>query len=247
MIVVVPMAGRGSRFTERGVETPKPLVSVAGRPMLAWALKSLDGVAYSRIVFVALAEHEAQYGISRILHQITQTKTEIVLLDDVTEGQLCTVLAAREWIDTDEDVLVTNSDTYVQSNLGRVIAERNPVCQGLISVSDMPGDRWSFARVDDHGHVVEVAEKVRISNHASTGLYYFSHGRTFVSVADEMIRNEEKTRGEYYVIPVYQKYIERGWQVGIAEVDAMWDMGTPEALAAFERHLASSELRDMKT
>jgi UDP-N-acetylglucosamine diphosphorylase / glucose-1-phosphate thymidylyltransferase / UDP-N-acetylgalactosamine diphosphorylase / glucosamine-1-phosphate N-acetyltransferase / galactosamine-1-phosphate N-acetyltransferase len=87
------------------------------------------------------------------------------------------------------------------------------------------------------GRVLEVAEKVRISDHASTGLYYFASGRELLTVADEMIAKQEMTNGEYYVIPVYQKYIQRGWRVQIAIASEMHDMGTPEALAAFEVYL----------
>lgn len=240
MRVVVPMAGRGSRFAEQGIETPKPLVRVAGRPMVAWALESLGGIEYSEIVFVALREHEEQFGVSDLLRRLGISRVRVVLLEDVTDGQLCSVLAAREHINRDEDVLIASSDTYVESELGREIAARRPDCRGIISVADMPGNRWSFARTDEQGVVVEVTEKVRISGHASTGLYYFANGREFVAIADDMIRNEERTRGEYYVIPTYQKYIDRGWRVEVSVAARMWDMGTPEALALFEAHLSAA-------
>src|SRR5690606_27192673 len=128
------------------------------------------------------------------------------------------------------------------SDIGRAISRRDPAVRGIISVADMPGDRWSFARTDENGRVVEVAEKVRISNQASTGLYYFASGRELLAVADEMIANGEKTRGEYYVMPVYQKYIARGRPVTVSPATAMWDMGTPEALATFLEALSSGRL-----
>ncbi len=238
MNIIVPMAGRGSRFADAGVTTPKPLIDINGAPMMQWALKSIAGIAYSRLVFVVLQEHDAEYGVVTWLQDTFGA--DVITLPDVTEGQLCTVLAARDVINRDEDVLIISSDTYVASDLGRHIAERSADCAGIISVADMPGDRWSFARTDETGRVVEVAEKVRISRHASTGMYYFANGRQFVEIGEEMIRDEEKTRGEYYVIPVYQKYIARGWLVTISEVTEMWDMGTPDALAAFKAHLDSS-------
>lgn len=238
MKVVVPMAGRGSRFAAQGLNMPKPLIEVNGRPMVAWALDSLINVDYSHLIFVALQEHETAYRVTQILKNLFGRQTEVILIPDVTEGQLCTVLAAKEWINTDEDVLVTSSDTYCVSPLGHDIACHLPECRGIISVANLPGERWSFARIDHHGRVVEVAEKIRISDHASTGLYYFSNGREFVSIAEEMISKQEKTRGEYYVIPVYQKYIERGWRVEISIADEMWDMGTPDALELFKQKLA---------
>lgn len=235
MNVVVPMAGRGSRFAEHGVQTPKPLIEVATRPMVAWALESLTGIACSRIVFVVLAEHERAHGVTALLRRWASPRAvEVITLPDVTEGQLCTVLAAQRLIESEEDLLIASSDTYVVSALGRAIATRDRACRGIISVAEMPGDRWSFARTDATGRVVEVAEKMRISDHASTGLYYFSSGMEFVETARELIGDGAKTHGEYYVMPVYQRYIERGWRVEIDRARAMWDMGTPEALAQFE-------------
>jgi dTDP-glucose pyrophosphorylase len=237
MKIIVPMAGRGSRFASTGFLGPKPLLSVAGKPMFSWALKSLTGIEYSRIVFIALEEHEEKWGITKQLKDQVGPQASVVLLPEVTEGQLCTVLAAREHISDNEDFVIASSDTYVVSDLGSAILKRTGNCRGIISVADMPGDRWSFVRVDATGDVIEVAEKVRISNYASTGLYYFANGREFTEIADELIRNREKTRGEYYVIPVYAKYLQRGWKVQISEAREMWDMGTPEAKGTFEHHL----------
>ena len=243
MKVVVPLAGRGSRFVNAGINTPKPLVDILGKSMISWALKSLEGIRPSQLIFILLKEHDEKYDLANRL-RAQYGASELILLDQVTEGQLATILTARELIDTDEDVLIANCDTYIVSNLAETILNRPPDCAGIISVANMPGDRWSFARTDEQGRVVEVAEKVRMSDHASTGFYYFSSGRQLVDMGAEMIQRGEKTRGEYYVIPVYQKYIERGWLVIVARAREMWDMGTPEALEIFKAHLV--QLKSLK-
>jgi len=237
MIIIVPMAGRGARFADRGYETPKPLIPVCGRPMVHWALKSLESLSCRRVIFIALAEHESKYQISKQLRGSTPSPAEFVFLDRVTEGQLCTVLTAASYLETDEDILIASADTIVVSDLSRDIAARSSDCRGIISVAEMPGDRWSFARTDGAGRVVEVAEKVRISDLASTGLYYFSSGREFAELGREIVAAQERTRGEYYVIPVYQKIIARGGRIAVSKAREMWDMGTPEAKAAFEAYL----------
>lgn len=239
MKVIVPLAGRGSRFERHKFEVPKPLIPVAGKPMIYWALKSLEGMSFTEIIFVALEEHEKRWGITRILRDIVGSKSNVLLLSEVTDGQLCTVLAARNHISSDCGVLIISSDTYVVSNLGETIRAHSPDCRGVISVANMPGVHWSFAQTNDDGYVTEVAEKIRISDHASTGLYYFSSGQEFLEAADEMITSGEKTRGEYYVIPTYGKYIQRGWRVEVDAAHEVWDMGTPESLAAFERAVAA--------
>jgi len=190
-------------------------------------------------VFVALSEHETGFGVSTLLMNLAGPNTEVVLLDSVTEGQLCTVLAASRFINPDEGLLIASSDTYVVSDLANDIANCDPTCHGLISVASAPGDQWSFARVDETGDVVEVAEKTRVSDYASTGLYYFSRAGEFLEIAHAIVRNGEKTKGEYYVMPVYGKYLERGWRIRLSHAKAMWDMGTPQALGVFERYLSA--------
>lgn len=234
MKVVVPMAGRGSRFATANVERPKPLIPVMGKSMLGWALKSIEKVSWSNIIFIALREHEDTFGVRKELVSLVKTPFELVLLDDVTEGQLCTVLAAKSFLQSDEDVLIISSDTWVVSDIGRHITEKKSDCAGLISVASLPGNQWSFAKTDQTGKVVQVAEKERIADHASTGLYYFSNAQLFVDRAEEMITKGEKTKNEFYVIPLYQKYIDKGEYIGISQAEAMYDMGTPESLSQSE-------------
>ena len=240
MKIVIPMAGRGSRLAGWQNNIPKPLIQIAGRPMIEWALESFKGLPAAEVIFILLAEHENQFGIKQKLRQKFNKLSRFIMLNEVTQGQLCTVLAAREWIDPDEDLLIASADTLVVSDLANDISSRSKDCRGLISIATLPGDNWSFARTDNDGNVIAVAEKLRISDNASTGLYYFSSGQEFLEVGDEIIARQEKTRGEYYVIPVYQKYIERGWKVGISKADEVWDMGNPDAIAKFENHLKES-------
>lgn len=237
MIIVIPMAGRGSRFANVGYSTPKPLIDVCGKPMLCHAFKSVEGIPYTKLVFIALKEHQEQYDVRKVITDNITTDFELVLLDDVTEGQLCTVMEAKQFFVPGEDLLIAASDTYVKSEIGKHIANKPVDCTGIISVADLPGDRWSFAKTDETGRVVEVAEKVKISDHASTGLYYFSDVEFFARQATQLIDNKETTKGEYYVMPLYGKYIAQGLHLTISEADEMWDMGTPDAKQAFENYL----------
>ncbi len=240
MKIIVPMAGLGTRFARQGLTTPKPLIQVSGKPMIAWAVKSLENIDFSEIIFISQQEHENLFGVTETLKSLAGSSARIILLNGPTEGQLCTILTAQEYIDTDEDILIASADTYVVSDIQTAIQKRLQECHGIISVVKVPGDQWSFARVDESGRVVEVAETIRISDFASTGIYYFSHGNEFVNIAQEIIHNNERTKGEFYVILVYQKLIDRGMRVEVSLASEIWDMGTPENLAQFERHLRSS-------
>lgn len=236
MIVVMPMAGRGSRFFNKGFQTPKPLIQVEGIPMFVRALGSLGYLEYELLVIIALTEHEVEFKVSDLIAKYLPGKSvKLLLIDEVTEGQLCSVLLASEDF-LHKPVLVMASDTLVEGSLDSDIRNFSEA-KGVISVINLPGDSWSFARTDNSGRVVEVQEKNRISDFASTGLYYFSSGDDLIHFGNEIIKNNERTRGEFFVIPVYQKLIDAGLPVRISEAKAMWDMGTPEALNNFIDHL----------
>jgi NDP-sugar pyrophosphorylase family protein len=235
VIVVIPMAGRGSRFADVGIEVPKPLVSVLGRPMYSWAVDGLPLQLARRLVFVCLAEHLRGFALEDdIMGRYGDRALEVVALDDVTEGQLCTVLAARHVLDPDDSVLVYNADTWCRTGLADRLPGLEATCDGVLGVFEAEGDHWSFARVDDTGRVVETAEKRRISPWATTGLYHFTSVGRFLDEADRMIADDDRTRGEFYVAPLYNRLIAAGADFRIDVAEEVRPMGTPEELAAFE-------------
>jgi UDP-N-acetylglucosamine diphosphorylase / glucose-1-phosphate thymidylyltransferase / UDP-N-acetylgalactosamine diphosphorylase / glucosamine-1-phosphate N-acetyltransferase / galactosamine-1-phosphate N-acetyltransferase len=234
--IVMPMAGRGSRFADVGQKLPKPLIPVRGRPMYAWAMDSLPLSLARRVIFICLDEHLRDTPLADdIRNRYANLNPVIVALDHVTEGQACTVLEARDHLVADEALVIYNADTYCRTNLDRRLATGGERVDGIISVFDAPGDKWSFARTDEKGRVLETAEKRRISNWATTGLYHFSKAGDFVTHADAMIAANERERGEFYVAPVYNRLINAGGKVIIDVANEVWVLGTPEDLADFEQ------------
>jgi NDP-sugar pyrophosphorylase family protein len=236
MNIVMPMAGRGSRFAQIGIDTPKPLIPVRGKPMYAWATDGLPLSLAKRLIFICLAEHLAERALEHdIRSRYADYEPIIVALDHVTEGQACTVLCARPHIDNDEPLLIFNADTYAVSPLAEALAAWPPEVAGALDVFHAPGDKWSFARADASGRVLETAEKRRISDWATTGLYYFRRGADFVRHAEAMIAADDRSNREFYVAPVYNRLIAAGADIRINPVDQVWVLGTPEDLAHFER------------
>ncbi len=237
MNIVMPMAGRGSRFAEVGYALPKPLIDVRGRPMYAWAMDSLPLELAERVIFICLAEHLRDRALEDdIRSRYARFDPVIIGLDHVTEGQACTVLVARDWIDSSTPLVIYNADTYCRTHLATTLPGLDPSVRGVISVFEAPGDKWSFARVDAHGRVLETAEKRRISEWATTGLYHFARGADFVTHADAMIAADQRERGEFYVAPVYNRLIAAGADVRIDVADEVWVLGTPEDLDYFDSH-----------
>lgn len=241
MNIVMPMAGRGNRFAQIGIATPKPLIDVFGKPMYAWAMDSLPLELARRVIFICLDEHLRQPALEAdIRKRYGAVDPEIVRLDEVTQGQACTVLAARRWIDSDEPLLVYNADTYCRTTLAKRLSALPAEVDGLLGVFHAPGDKWSFARADSSGRVLETAEKSRISDWASTGLYYFRRGCDFVRHAEAMIAAEERVNGEFYVAPVYNRMIAAGERIYIDPAEEVWVLGTPEDLRQFHEKFDAS-------
>src|SRR3989338_4660461 len=92
--IVVPMAGLGKRFADRGYTFPKPLIEIKGRPMVEWVVKNLTPSIPHRFIFVCRREHYDQYNIGSLL-KLVAPGCEIVVIDSPTEGAACTVLLAR--------------------------------------------------------------------------------------------------------------------------------------------------------
>ena len=226
--VLIPMAGAGSRFEQAGYTFPKPLIEVHGKPMIQVVVENLGFEA--NYIFVVQKSHREQYNLDTMLNLIAPDCT-IVEVDGITEGAACTALLAREFIDNDAPLFFANSDQFVDWNAAEFMYRmQESQADGGIVTFKATHPKWSYAKVDDNGFVTEVAEKNPISDNATVGYYYWKHGSDFVKYANEMIEEDIRVNGEFYVCPVFNQAIEDGKQIRIKEVDGMWGLGTPEDL-----------------
>jgi dTDP-glucose pyrophosphorylase len=234
------MAGRGTRFSNFGYTTPKPFIDINDKPMFIWALKSLEGLHITKLIIIVLEEHIIQYNLEFFLQKYCLYPYKIISLKSVTEGQLCTVMAAEPHVNNNENILIISSDTLVITEINNIINDDNSSADGIIStmISEI-GNNWSFVKLDELGNVIEVAEKNRISNFISTGLYYFKSSKTFFKYAHQLIDLNIRVNGEFYIIPVYELLLKNNLKVKIANSLQMWDMGNPEAKKIFEEALNS--------
>jgi len=114
---------------------------------------------------------------------------EIIVVDGLTAGAVCTALLAIEHINNETPLVIANADQLVEVDLCDVIQsfEQQSLDAGTL-VFDSVHPRWSYVRLDEHGYVIEAAEKRPISRYATAGIYYFREGRRFVKAAMEMIK-----------------------------------------------------------
>ncbi|MFA5842595.1 MAG: glycosyltransferase family 2 protein [Candidatus Gracilibacteria bacterium] len=235
--IVVPMAGRGTRFAEKGYTFPKPLIEVKGKPMIQVVIENLRPKTEHRFTFICQKEHYEKYALHELLNLLTPG-CNIVTLEEFTQGAACTVLLAKEYINNDDELMLSNSDQYIETDINHFLEDaRKAKVDGSIMTFPAMHPKWSFAKTDDQGHVVEVAEKKPISNHATVGVYYYQKGHDFVQGAEDMIRKDIRVNNEFYVCPVYNEMLLKDRKVKIYEIEAnqMHGMGTPEDLVEFEK------------
>lgn len=229
--IVIPMAGAGSRFAKAGYKKPKPFIDVLGKPMICHVLDNLD---MPDAKFILLARKEHYDNEPETIQWIKNNyNVEFVLIDKLTEGAACTVLHAHRLINNDAPLLIANSDQIVDMNITDYINDssaRN--LDGSVLCFQDDDTKWSYAKIDDNGYIVEIKEKVVISEHATVGIYYFAKGRNFVENAIDMFVRNERVNNEFYVAPVYNYAIDKGGKFGIYSIDMnqMHGTGTPEDL-----------------
>jgi NDP-sugar pyrophosphorylase family protein len=234
--IVIPMAGRGSRFTKVGFVMPKPLIDVKGKTMIERVVGNLTCHADHRFIFLVLAEHLKQYDLEGKLRHYGGPQTVIVPVDQVTEGAACTVLLAEKSIDTDQPLMIANSDQLVDIDINDYVdGAIDSGLDGSIMIFRDHDPKWSFAAIDKQGYVTEVAEKRPISDLATVGIYFFKSGRQFCSAARQMIRKNIRVNNEFYVCPVYNEMIASGAKIKTYEIEMrrMHGLGTPEDLKIY--------------
>lgn len=229
--IVIPMAGAGSRFAKAGYKKPKPFIDVLGKPMICHVLDNLD---MPDAKFILLARKEHYDNEPETIQWIKNNyNVEFVLIDNLTEGAACTVLHAHRLINNDVPLLIANSDQIVDMNIADYINDSNARnLDGSVLCFQDDDTKWSYAKIDDNGYIVEIKEKVVISEHATVGIYYFARGRIFVENAIDMFVRNERVNNEFYVAPVYNYAISKGDKFGIYGIDMsqMHGTGTPEDL-----------------
>ena len=207
--IVVPMAGRGSRFATAGFALPKPLIPVHGTaPMIRLVIENLRPSVPHRFLFLCLQEHLDTYNVGETLAAWAGTNTEIIPVKAVTEGAACTVLLAKEFINNDEPMMIANSDQWVDIEIDDYLAAMDTQnADGLIMTMWADHPKWSYVRLDAGNVITEVVEKQVVSNEATVGIYNYRRGSDFVKAAESMIAQNLRTNGEFYVAPAYNEMI----------------------------------------
>jgi dTDP-glucose pyrophosphorylase len=234
MNFVIPMAGHGRRFIEAGHALPKFLLEAHGKTLLEWSVDSLPLELATLTTFVMLREHAAAHQMEARIREVYEQRTPLafVFLDEVTRGQAETVLHASSFIEPGHPLVIFNIDTMFYSPTLKASLERDDV-DGVLGCFRSPESRFSFAAVDSNGLITRVAEKEPISEYALTGLYQFRRAADFLAAASVAVSQNQLTKGEFYVAPLYNQLLARNARLILDHAPVHHILGTPQEYAEF--------------
>ena len=229
MNVIIPMAGEGKRFSDVGYTIPKPFIPINGKPMILNVIENLN-IPDAKFIFITQKSHSVGDSLKTFLKS-QKPDCEVIEIDEITEGPACTALLAEEFID-DSPLMIINCDQMIHDFSADALMEFAAInrADGVLGAFISTSKKNSYMKLDPSGEVIDVKEKIVISNTATNGLHFWVNGYDFVNSAKEMIDNNERYNGEFYIAPSYNYLIKAGKKILPFFYNLHFPIGTPEDL-----------------
>jgi len=220
--ILVPLATQSPFFKKEDFHFPKPLVEVAGRPMIERVVEGLKRLhPEPRFLFVIRREDAAAFSLDRSLEIITEGRSKIVQLGAETKGSLCTCLMAIDELQLDQPLIISNGDQIIDADLQQIVNDfQHHGSDAGVVTFDSVHPRWSYVSLGENGEIAQAAEKRVISRQAVGGLYYFKTAATFIDAAKACIESGASHQGLYYIAPALNEIILGGGSVRSIEISA---------------------------
>lgn len=243
MINLIPMAGLGTRFSNEGYALSKPLILVSGKSMI---LKVIDDLPKAdKWIFVIREEH-IQYGVKELI------KTKIpdaifITVKGTTEGQACTCMLAKDYLDTDEELFIAACDNGFLYNKEkfRELKKRSDVDSIVWTFTkreilrNSPSS-WGWYKLKEDGQEIkDISIKTPVSDnpyndHAVVATFWFKHANEFVEATNKMINQNYRINNEFYVDAVPNFLNQMNKKSIIFDVDLYVGWGKPSDLHEYE-------------
>lgn len=240
MHVVIPVAGLGTRLRPHTWSKPKPLVTVAGKPILGHVLDRLLSLPLERVVFVTgyLGEQIEDYVRSHYEFDAVFVEQPEPL------GQSHALLQAKGLITG--PTLVVFPDLIFDADLESLVS-----CpwDGVVYVKEVDDPRRFGVVVVEDGRIVRLVEKPQtpVSNLAVVGIYYFRDFADLIAAIEQQITEDRRRGNEYYLAEAIQILIDRGRMIVAQPVSVWEDCGTVEALLQTNRFLLERQAQEHPT
>jgi dTDP-glucose pyrophosphorylase len=227
LALVIPAAGRGSRFSRLGIKAPKPLIDLEGRPFFWWAVESVRRlVPLRQLVFVVLEEHILEFSIDKIILGFYPDAT-VVSIPDVTSGAAETAKIGILALRTGGPVAINDCDhAFFCQSLPATVSALQDEVEGALICFRSTNPAYSYVRLDTLRRVIGTVEKKVVSPFAIAGCYLFADPVRFLSLYDRY--QSECPYGELFVSGIFNLIAEQQLKISMLELDRHCSFGTPE-------------------
>ncbi len=235
MKAVILLAGLGTRLRPHTYSKPKPLVQVAGKPVLGHVMDSLKGLTIDETIFIVgyLGEQIQKYVAEQYPHMRAQYVEQSEM-----KGQAHAIRLAKDYID--DEVLIIFGDTIWETDFSRLNRVKG---DGLIYTKQVDDPRrFGVVNLKD-GFVTKFVEKpaTPVSNLAVVGVYYFRAWKRLMNSLDALIERNIQTKGEYFLADAMQLMIEDGARLEAETIPVWEDCGTVPAILKTNRYLLNKQ------
>jgi glucose-1-phosphate thymidylyltransferase len=234
MKAVIPLAGKGTRLRPHTHHTPKPLLKVAGKPVLAYILDDLRALGVEEMVFIV--GHLRDTVEAWIEAEYPDIAGHYVL-QEVQDGTAGAVALAEPFID--EELLIVFADAVLEVDYG-LISSLDPSCGGIIWAKQVEDyQRYGVIVTNDDGSMARIVEKPKepVSKLANIGLYYIRDHELLFEGIHATLARDPGPGGEFYLTDAFQYMVDHGSRILTAPVRGWWDAGKPETLLETNEHL----------
>lgn len=229
MKVIIPLAGKGTRLRPHTHVTPKPMLKVAGRPVMGYVMDDVQQLGnVEQVVYITGHLKEKVEAYARAAYDVPSVFIE----QAVQDGTAGAVALAEGYVD--QPVLIIFVDTIFDADLS---ITKDSDDDGIIWTKEVEDyQRFGVVVTDEHGHMTKIVEKptTPISKRANIGLYYIKNWRLLY----EGIRHVLTTaphKGEWYLTDAFQYMIDHGAKIRVVDVAGWYDAGQLETLLATNR------------
>ena len=229
MKVIIPLAGKGTRLRPHTYVTPKPMLRIAGKPVMDYVMDDVKRVGgVEEVIYVTGHLKEKVEA-----HARDEIGLPAVFVEQaVQDGTAGAVNLARPYVDG--PVLIIFVDTIFDADLSVI---HSTDADGIIWTKEVEDyQRFGVVVTDADGYMTRIVEKPKepISKRANIGLYYVRNWQLlYEGIAEVLTRPANK--GEFYLTDAFQYMIDRGAKLKVVDVAGWYDAGQPDTLIATNR------------
>lgn len=238
MKVVIPAAGAGKRLFPHTFTKPKPMVYIAGKPIIGHILDRMKDVEPEEVILVV------GYKKEQIISYIDRNYANIFKITYVNQDEQLglghSIYVAREAIG-DSEIMIALGDMIFKAGYSEFYKQQltNSGCSGSIGVREVE-DPTKYGIVELDGKCIKKLEEKPtnpVSNLGIAGVYFIKETGVLFSILEEMINKTMRTRGEYQLTDALQEMVTRGYRLKTFRVSSWYDCGHHESLLETNRVL----------